>query len=172
VTTAATTTSNGDQSDPSTSAEFKGLEPLAPIHSHEALDLETHTERDSHDHDHDHEHDSSPSEHSPSFSAPWSPVSPTVTLDRSPSDQAMLGPGEQFQFQFPPSRRSSSRFDRIHWKYAKFAFLCTIVLFITWVCSTRYTVIFSVCLSACALANYCTCLFSHPANTRGASHGV
>ncbi|KIX02055.1 uncharacterized protein Z518_07994 [Rhinocladiella mackenziei CBS 650.93] len=31
------------------------------------------------------------------------------------------------------SRRSSSRFDRIHWKYAKFAFLCTIVLFITWV---------------------------------------
>ncbi|KIW73665.1 hypothetical protein, variant [Phialophora macrospora] len=133
VTKAATTASNGDQSDPSTSAELKGLEPLAPIHSHEAHDLESHAERDSqeHEHEHEHEHDSSTSEHPPSFFAPWSPVSPTVTLDRSPSDQAILGPNEQFQF--PPSRRSSSRFDRIHWKYAKFAFLCTIVLFITWV---------------------------------------
>lgn len=50
------------------------------------------------------------------FATPTSPI----TLERSGSDQG-------------PTRRSSSRFDRIHWKYAKFAFLCTIVLFITWV---------------------------------------
>ncbi|KAI1611712.1 hypothetical protein EDD36DRAFT_466642 [Exophiala viscosa] len=29
--------------------------------------------------------------------------------------------------------RTASRFDKIHWKYAKFAFLCTVVLFITWI---------------------------------------
>lgn len=30
-------------------------------------------------------------------------------------------------------RRRSVRFDTMHWKYARFAFLCTLVLFITWV---------------------------------------
>ncbi|KIW16333.1 hypothetical protein PV08_06384 [Exophiala spinifera] len=29
--------------------------------------------------------------------------------------------------------KTASRFDKIHWKYAKFAFLCTVVLFITWI---------------------------------------
>lgn len=30
-------------------------------------------------------------------------------------------------------RRRSTRFEAMHWKYAKFAFLCTLVLFITWI---------------------------------------
>lgn len=30
-------------------------------------------------------------------------------------------------------RHRHTRFDTMHWKYARFAFLCTIVLFITWV---------------------------------------
>ncbi|KAJ9602712.1 hypothetical protein H2200_012906 [Cladophialophora chaetospira] len=69
--------------------------------------------------------------HSPSSSAPfgtWNPATPPGTLDRSASDQSMLQNHEQSL-----SRRSSSRFDRIHWKYAKFALLCTLVLFVTWI---------------------------------------
>lgn len=34
--------------------------------------------------------------------------------------------------------KTASRFDKIHWKYAKFAFLCTVVLFITWVCFHQF----------------------------------
>lgn len=30
-------------------------------------------------------------------------------------------------------RRRSTRFEAMHWKYAKFALLCTMVLFITWI---------------------------------------
>lgn len=30
-------------------------------------------------------------------------------------------------------RTKSARFETVHWKYAKFTFLCTIVLFITWI---------------------------------------
>ncbi|EXJ73008.1 uncharacterized protein A1O5_04157 [Cladophialophora psammophila CBS 110553] len=104
------TTGNSEPEPEPTSPEFKGFEPLAPIHSREVLDLES----------------QNLSHESSIFAAPGSP---TVTLDRSGSDQTMLrGPADQFL-----PRRSSSRFDRIHWKYAKFAFLCTIVLFITWV---------------------------------------
>lgn len=33
----------------------------------------------------------------------------------------------------PHRRRRSTRFDTAHWKYARFALLCTLVLFITWV---------------------------------------
>ncbi|OAP57981.1 hypothetical protein AYL99_07071 [Fonsecaea erecta] len=90
--------------------EFNGFEPLAPVHSREVLDLESQN-ASSHE-----------------FSIFATPGSPTMTLGRSGSDQTMLRGPDQFS-----PRKSSSRFDRIHWKYAKFAFLCTIVLFITWV---------------------------------------
>ncbi|KIW78983.1 hypothetical protein Z517_08823 [Fonsecaea pedrosoi CBS 271.37] len=112
--------SNNNNAGPEPSSpEFKGFEPLAPIHSREVLDLESQS----------HHPPSSPPSHESSIVA--TPGSPTVTLDRSGSDQTMLrGVAPD---RFPPRRRSSSRFDRIHWKYAKFAFLCTIVLFITWV---------------------------------------
>ncbi|KIW25016.1 uncharacterized protein PV07_10692 [Cladophialophora immunda] len=105
----------GPEPEPS-SPEFKGFEPLAPIYSREVLDLESQSAR--------------PSSHSHESSIFATPGSPTVTLDRSGSDQTMLrgAPADPF-----PPRKASSRFDRIHWKYAKFAFLCTIVLFITWV---------------------------------------
>jgi hypothetical protein len=42
-------------------------------------------------------------------------------LDRYTSNQGLL-------------RKRAARFDSIYWKYAKFAFLCTLVLLITWVC--------------------------------------
>lgn len=96
--------------------DYKPLEPLAPIHSRELRDSE----------------EGSPfaTPASP-FSTPVSPfttpappfVTPTPTstgIDRLGSDRG-------------PLRKMPSRFDRIHWKYAKFAFLCTIVLLITWV---------------------------------------
>ena len=101
--------------------EYKGLEPLAPVHSREARDSE----------------DASPLDTPASpFSMPISPlppytppcITPTPTstgLDRLGSDRG-------------PLRKMPSRFDRIHWKYAKFAFLCTIVLLITWVCCLRF----------------------------------
>lgn len=94
--------------------EYKGLEPLAPIHSREVRDSEEASPLDP---------PASP------FSAPISPlaspppafITPTSTgMDRLGSDRG-------------PLRKMPSRFDRIHWKYAKFAFLCTIVLLITWV---------------------------------------
>lgn len=140
--TATTRTLTNDQplADPSTSAELKGLEPLAPIHSHEVLDLEAQaTGHNSHQ-------SSSPSTSYDRAltlveSTTWAtsqsvPISP---LDRSASDQPVLrSPQYNNSASNQPtnstSRRPSSRFDRIHWKYAKFAFLCTIVLFITWVC--------------------------------------
>ncbi|KIY00242.1 uncharacterized protein Z520_03927 [Fonsecaea multimorphosa CBS 102226] len=123
----STTTSNrhhngdADRVPDHESPEFKGFEPLVPIYSREVLDLESQNGSSSH-------------EFSISTAAATAtPGSPTVTLDRSGSDQTMLRVTDQF-----PPRKSSSRFDRIHWKYAKFAFLCTIVLFITWVCPPFY----------------------------------
>jgi hypothetical protein len=53
-----------------------------------------------------------------------SPVAASIIpiLDRQPSEHSKS------------RNKAASRFDKIHWKYAKFAFLCTVVLFITWVC--------------------------------------
>ncbi|KAK7892637.1 hypothetical protein LTR67_006872 [Exophiala xenobiotica] len=52
-----------------------------------------------------------------------SPVAASIIpiLDRQPSEHSKS------------RNKAASRFDKIHWKYAKFAFLCTVVLFITWV---------------------------------------
>ena len=118
------TTSNREQNHQPSSPQFNGLEPhspLEPIQSREVLDLEEQLQAGPY-----------PQEslyQTPTPSSPfgtWNP--PIAALDRSASDQAMLRSNEQ-----TPSRRASSRFDRIHWKYAKFAVLCTVVLFVTWV---------------------------------------
>lgn len=52
-----------------------------------------------------------------------SPVAASIfpILDRQPSEQSKS------------RNKAASRFDKVHWKYAKFAFLCTVVLFITWI---------------------------------------
>lgn len=49
------------------------------------------------------------------------PTPPSPVLDRQVSEQSRA------------RNRTASRFDQIHWKYAKFAFLCTIVLLVTWI---------------------------------------
>lgn len=116
----ASTTTDSKQPGPSVSADFKDLEPFAPIHSHEVLDLESHT---------DYWEPSSVNE-PPLSNGSCPPGSPTMTLDRSASNHPILTRNDSER---NPSRRSPSRFDSLHWKYAKFAFLCTIVLFITWV---------------------------------------
>ncbi|KAK4948031.1 hypothetical protein LTR10_013085 [Elasticomyces elasticus] len=56
----------------------------------------------------------------------------TVDVERQTTPQSpMLNrqPSEQNWTR----NKMASRFDKIHWKYAKFAFLCTVVLFITWI---------------------------------------
>ena len=112
------TASTGDQNPQMPSPQFKGLEPLsqlATIRSREELEPEQQSQAGLY--------------RPPTSSSPfgtWNPATPG-TLDRSTSDQSMLQIHEQ------TVRRSSSRFDQIHWKYAKFALLCTLVLFITWV---------------------------------------
>jgi hypothetical protein len=57
----------------------------------------------------------------------------SLPLDRYTSNQGLL-------------RKRAAKFDRIYWKYAKFAFLCTLVLLITWVC----------CLEASSCGTPCT----------------
>lgn len=117
---------NTNSADPFAS-QFKGLEPLAPIHTRDVLDVDVEVDAESLEITHIASEEPSP------FASPLSPV----TLDRSgsSSDQG-------------PLRRTSSRFDSIHWKYAKFALLCTIVLFITWVrfCRPGETAISTPCV--------------------------
>ncbi|ETI21487.1 hypothetical protein G647_07834 [Cladophialophora carrionii CBS 160.54] len=119
------TATNGEQSSQLPSPQFKGLEPLsplAPIQSRELLDLERQLQGGPYAQESLYQTTTSSSPF-----GTWHPTSPAGTLGRSPSDQPILQNSEQIS-----SRRSSSRFDRIHWKYAKFALLCTLVLFVTW----------------------------------------
>jgi hypothetical protein len=60
----------------------------------------------------------------------WHEPTPIGSLDRATSDRSVL---QHVPTTAQLSTRRSSRFDRLHWKYAKFAILCTLVLFITWV---------------------------------------
>ena len=68
------------------------------------------------------------------------PLAPTysreMSISRSSSNQIAPGIGRERTLSTTsqtPLRRTPSRFDAVHWKYAQFAFLYTIVLLITWV---------------------------------------
>ena len=69
----ATMSPTNDQYDPSTSAEFKGLQPLAYIPSYEVLDLISHTEHHSHE-------SSTLYEKHRTFSIPWQPLLPQLLI--------------------------------------------------------------------------------------------
>jgi hypothetical protein len=139
------TTSNSEQNSQLPSPQFEGhepLSPLAPIQSREVLDLEPQLQAGPHRQESLYQTSTSSSPF-----GNWNPTSPTGALDRSASDQPILQNNEQTAL-----RRSSSRFDRIHWKYAKFALLCTLVLFVTWVRSNRP-------ISSCVPARYAKLIF-------------
>ncbi|EXJ55930.1 hypothetical protein A1O7_08861 [Cladophialophora yegresii CBS 114405] len=120
------TTANGEQSSQLPPVQFKGLGPFstpALIQPCEVLDFQRQLEEGLYPQESLYQTSTS----STPFGT-WHPTSPTGALDRTFSDQPILQNNGQTS-----SRRPSSRFDRIHWKYAKFALLCTLVLFVTWV---------------------------------------
>lgn len=96
-------------------------------------------------HSSDQERPSQVAFHEPEFSddpnsKDLQPLAPTysqeLSISRSSSNQIAPGVGRERALSTTsqtPLRRTPSRFDAVHWKYAQFAFLYTIVLLITWV---------------------------------------